>query len=85
MKQQNHIILRAYLDTNALARPCSTCHAEVNEWCMTPDDRVRKVPCVARAVTGGTIAESAETDARDFTEPSHPFDYRNHQPQKDSA
>lgn len=71
MKQRSHVVLRAYLDTNALTRPCSTCHADVNEWCMTPDDRVRKVPCVARAVTGEVIPESTDTDARDFSEPTH--------------
>lgn len=71
MTQRNSVILRAYLDTNALARQCPTCHADVHEWCITPDARVRKVPCVARAVTGGIIRESPETDARDFSEPTH--------------
>lgn len=75
------VVLRAYLDTAALARACPTCHAEVNQWCMTPDDRVRKVPCVARAGAGGIAPEITETDARDFSEPSYPTQ---HQPLKET-
>ncbi|WP_217267741.1 hypothetical protein, partial [Mycobacterium sp. ST-F2] len=32
----------------ALCTPCSTCGAEVGQYCTTPDGRLRRCPCVAR-------------------------------------
>jgi hypothetical protein len=51
-RARDQIIIRAYIDTNALAHPCPTCGADTNEWCSTLVGNIRRVPCVSRATTG---------------------------------
>lgn len=68
---RDQVIVRAYLDTDALKRPCITCGAEVNEWCTTPDERVRRIPCIRRATAPGGDTGDETPAARDFSQPIH--------------
>lgn len=49
-RRRGDVIVRAYVDTGALDRPCDGCGAEPAQWCQTPDGRDRRVPCIARII-----------------------------------
>lgn len=43
------VALKAYTDTGAIERSCPNCGAAEGYWCVTPDGRDRRMPCVRRA------------------------------------
>jgi hypothetical protein len=67
-------IWAAYADCGAIEVACPHCDAEPGKWCTREDGRVRRAPCVARAVASGVVTTPGKQYARDFSEPGHPTD-----------
>lgn len=67
--RRDQVVIQAYAATGALRRPCDTCGSQPNQWCTTPDGRLRRVPCVDRAAAGATVDDDGKP--RDFSEPTH--------------
>ena len=40
-------VLDAYTD-GQLEKPCTNCHAKIDEFCVFPNGEFRHIPCVAR-------------------------------------
>jgi hypothetical protein len=50
MRYGDHVVVRAYVDTGGLDIACPNCGMPAAEYCVTPDGRTRRVPCVRRAI-----------------------------------
>lgn len=47
----------------ALEVPCSSCGAEVGQYCTTPDGRLRRCPCVTRCASIPAELRSSALDS----------------------
>jgi hypothetical protein len=50
MRRSTHVIVRAYVESGAFDIACPTCGMAAAEYCLNPDGRTRRVPCVRRAI-----------------------------------